>query len=61
MTGNIGKRYRRQDEIGTPYCVTYDFESETDGAVTIRERDSMDQVRVPISELKNWFEDKFRL
>ena len=61
VTGNIGKRYRRQDEIGTPYCVTYDFESETDGAVTIRERDSMDQVRVPISELKNWFEDKFRL
>ena len=60
-TGNIGKRYRREDEIGTPYCVTYDFESETDGAVTIRERDSMEQVRVPIAELKTWFSDKFDL
>ena len=57
--GNIGKRYRRQDEVGTPYCITYDFDSETDGAVTIRERDSMDQVRVPISELKEWFRGKF--
>ena len=42
---SIGKRYRRQDEIGTPYCVTYDFESETDGCVTVRERDSMEQIR----------------
>ena len=58
--GNIGKRYRRQDEIGTPFCVTYDFESETDGAVTVRDRDSMEQVRVPIAELKAYFEDKFR-
>ena len=58
--GNIGKRYRRQDEIGTPFCVTYDFESETDGAVTIRERDSMEQVRVPIAELKSYFEDRLR-
>ena len=41
--GNIGKRYRRQDEIGTPYCVTYDFDSEEDGAVTVRDRDSMEQ------------------
>ena len=57
--GNIGKRYRRQDEVGTPYCITFDFDSETDGAVTIRERDSMDQVRVPIQELKEWFRDKF--
>ncbi len=56
---SIGKRYRRQDEIGTPYCVTYDFDSETDHAVTIRERDSMEQVRVPIAELEAWFEDKF--
>ncbi len=56
---SIGKRYRRQDEIGTPFCVTYDFDSETDGAVTIRERDSMEQVRVPIAELEAWFEDKF--
>ena len=61
VTGNIGKRYRREDEIGTPYCVTYDFDSEEDHAVTIRERDTMAQVRVPIAELKNWFADKFRL
>ncbi|MCI2049661.1 MAG: glycine--tRNA ligase [Lachnospiraceae bacterium] len=57
--GNIGKRYRRQDEIGTPYCVTYDFDSETDHAVTIRDRDTMQQVRVPIAELEQWFEGKF--
>jgi glycyl-tRNA synthetase, dimeric type len=58
--GNIGKRYRRQDEIGTPFCITYDFESENDNAVTIRDRDSMEQVRIPIEELKIYFEDKFR-
>ena len=58
--GNIGKRYRRQDEIGTPFCVTYDFDSENDQAVTIRDRDTMEQVRVPIAELKAYFEDKFR-
>ena len=58
--GNIGKRYRRQDEIGTPFCITYDFDSENDNAVTVRDRDSMEQVRVPISELKAYFEDKFR-
>ena len=57
--GNIGKRYRRQDEIGTPYCVTYDFDSETDGAVTVRDRDSMEQVRIPIDQLDKYFEDKF--
>ena len=57
--GAIGKRYRRQDEIGTPYCITYDFDSETDGCVTIRERDSMEQVRVKIDELESWFEGKF--
>lgn len=57
--GNIGKRYRRQDEIGTPYCVTYDFDSEEDGMVTVRDRDTMDQVRVAISKLKEYFEDKF--
>ena len=57
--GNIGKRYRRQDEIGTPYCVTYDFDSENDQAVTIRERDSMEQVRVPIAGLRDYFRDKF--
>ncbi|MBQ0059351.1 MAG: glycine--tRNA ligase [Lachnospiraceae bacterium] len=56
--GAIGKRYRRQDEIGTPYCVTYDFESETDGCVTVRERDTMEQVRMPISELTAYLEEK---
>jgi glycyl-tRNA synthetase len=50
--GNIGKRYRRQDEIGTPYCITVDFQSVEDGQVTIRERDSMSQRRVPITELR---------
>ena len=50
--GNIGKRYRRQDEIGTPFCVTYDFDSETDGAVTVRDRDTMEQERVKIEELR---------
>ena len=57
--GNIGKRYRRQDEIGTPFCVTYDFESETDGCVTVRFRDSMEQERVEISKLEEYFADKF--
>ena len=47
--GAIGKRYRRQDEVGTPFCVTYDFDSETDGCVTVRERDYMQQVRIPIT------------
>ena len=56
--GNIGKRYRRQDEIGTPYCVTYDFDSEEDGCVTVRERDSMEQERIKISELKAYFAEK---
>jgi glycyl-tRNA synthetase len=53
-TGSIGKRYRRQDEIGTPYDVTYDFDSENDKAVTVRDRDTMQQERVPISELAAW-------
>ena len=56
--GAIGKRYRRQDEIGTPFCVTYDFDSETDGAVTVRDRDSMEQVRIPIAELTAYFTEK---
>ena len=51
--GSIGKRYRRQDEIGTPLCITYDFESETDGCVTLRDRDSMQQVRLPIAEVES--------
>ena len=58
--GNIGKRYRRQDEIGTPFCITYDFESENDGAVTVRDRDTMQQERIRIEDLKTYFENKFR-
>lgn len=57
-TQSIGKRYRRQDEIGTPYCVTVDFETLNDKAVTIRDRDTMEQVRVAIDELEHWFEQK---
>ena len=57
--GAIGKRYRREDEIGTPYCICYDFDSENDGQVTIRDRDTMQQVRIPIAELRQWFDDKF--
>ena len=56
--GAIGKRYRRQDEIGTPFCITYDFDSVEDGCVTIRERDSMKQERIPIADLKKYIEDK---
>ena len=58
--GSIGKRYRREDEIGTPFCITYDFESEEDGCVTVRERDSMEQVRIPISELKTYISEKIK-
>ena len=57
--GNIGKRYRRQDEIGTPFCITYDFDSETDGAVTVRDRDTMEQERIKIEDLDAYFADKF--
>lgn len=57
--GNIGKRYRRQDEIGTPFCVTYDFESEEDGAVTVRDRDTMEQERIKIEDLDAYFAKKF--
>ncbi|MBO4412081.1 MAG: glycine--tRNA ligase, partial [Lachnospiraceae bacterium] len=56
--GSIGKRYRRQDEIGTPWCVTYDFDSETDGTVTVRDRDTMEQERVKIEDLAAYFEKK---
>ena len=56
--GNIGKRYRRQDEIGTPFCITYDFDTETDGAVTVRDRDTMEQVRVKIEDLKAYLDKK---
>ena len=56
--GSIGKRYRRQDAIGTPLCITYDFDSENDGCVTVRDRDTMEQVRIQISELKDYIEKK---
>jgi glycyl-tRNA synthetase len=55
---SIGRRYRRQDEIGTPFCVTIDFQSLEDKQATIRERDSMKQIRVPVAELKNSLEAK---
>ena len=57
-TGAIGKRYRREDEIGTPFCITYDFDSETDGCVTVRDRDTMEQVRLPIANLAQYIEEK---
>ena len=59
--GSIGKRYRREDEIGTPFCITYDFDSVEDNCVTVRDRDTMEQVRLPISELKAYIESKIRL
>lgn len=58
-TQSIGKRYRRQDEIGTPYCVTFDFESLTDKKVTVRDRDTMAQERIAIVDLKNYLQGKF--
>ena len=58
-TGSIGKRYRRQDEIGTPYCVTIDFDSLENNKVTVRDRDTMEQETISVEELKDYFEDKF--
>lgn len=57
-SGSIGKRYRRQDEIGTPLCITYDFDSENDECVTVRERDTMEQERIKISDLKEYINNK---
>jgi len=59
-TGSIGKRYRREDEIGTPYCITFDFESLEDNCVTVRDRDTMEQVRLPIADLRAYIEEKIR-
>ncbi|MDY2861315.1 MAG: glycine--tRNA ligase [Oscillospiraceae bacterium] len=56
--GSIGKRYRRQDNIGTPICITYDFDSETDGCVTVRDRDTMEQERIKIEDLKDYIAKK---
>ena len=57
-SSSIGKRYRRQDEIGTPFCITYDFDSETDNCVTVRERDTMTQERIPITDLGSYLSNK---
>ena len=57
-TGSIGKRYRREDEIGTPFCITYDFDSENDGCVTVRDRDTMQQKRIKIADLREYIEKK---
>ena len=57
-TGSIGKRYRREDEIGTPFCITYDFDSENDGCVTVRDRDTMEQVRIKTDDLVSYIEEK---
>ena len=56
--GNIGRRYRRMDEAGTPFCVTYDFESETDAQVTVRERDTMTQQRVSVDALRGYLDER---
>ena len=58
--GSIGKRYRREDEIGTPFCITYDFDSETDGCVTVRDRDTMEQERIKIEDLVSYIEAKMQ-
>ncbi len=57
-TGSIGKRYRREDEIGTPLCITYDFDSENDNQVTVRDRDTMEQIRIPIESLDGYIAEK---
>ena len=59
--GSIGKRYRRQDEIGTPFCITYDFDSVDDGCVTVRDRDTMQQERVKIDELNAYIAERVKL
>ena len=59
-TQSIGKRYRRQDEIGTPYCVTVDFDTLTDQAVTVRDRDTMKQERIAIADLEAYFAQSFK-
>ena len=58
--GAIGRRYRRQDEIGTPYCITVDFDTLDDNAVTVRDRDTMDQERVSLDEIERWLGAQFR-
>jgi glycyl-tRNA synthetase len=60
ISGAIGKRYRRQDELGTPFCITVDFETLEDDTVTLRDRDTMKQERVPVKELASILLDKLR-
>ncbi len=60
VTGSIGKRYRREDEIGTPYCICVDFDTETDRCVTIRDRDTMEQIRIPIEDVKGYIEERLQ-
>ena len=57
-SGSIGKRYRREDEIGTPFCICVDFDTETDGCVTVRDRDTMEQVRIPASQVRSYIEQR---
>ena len=58
ITGAIGKRYRREDEIGTPFCICVDFDSLEDKCVTVRDRDTMEQVRLPIEEVRKYIEER---
>ncbi|MCE1207816.1 MAG: glycine--tRNA ligase, partial [Spirochaetia bacterium] len=60
QAGAIGRRYRRQDEIGTPFCVTIDYQTKEDGTVTVRDRDSMEQVRVPRANLSDFIRTKIK-
>ncbi|HEX8923451.1 MAG TPA: His/Gly/Thr/Pro-type tRNA ligase C-terminal domain-containing protein, partial [Patescibacteria group bacterium] len=57
-SSNIGKKYRRQDEIGTPWCLVVDYQTLTDNTVTIRDRDTMEQVRIGVGEVESWLKDK---
>ena len=59
-TGSIGKRYRREDETGTPFCITYDFDSLEDNCVTVRDRDTMEQVRMPIDKVSAYIQEKIK-
>lgn len=58
VTGSIGKRYRREDEIGTPFCICVDFDTENDGCVTVRDRDTMEQERIPVEKVREYIEER---
>ncbi|MBO4991779.1 MAG: glycine--tRNA ligase, partial [Firmicutes bacterium] len=60
LPGSIGKRYRRQDEIGTPFCITVDFDTAEDKCVTVRDRDTMEQIRIPMDQLRSYIEEKMQ-